>query len=83
MGEIARVSVGVDREGRRRRIEEMLRAGGFKSLSQASRAVDLDYTTMHRIVSRGLPPNPRLNTVRALQRLGIYELVGQRPPPSS
>jgi hypothetical protein len=62
---------------RERRIREALRERGYRSLAQAARAVDLDYGTMHRIVTRGLSSNPRFSTVTALQKLGIFELARQ------
>jgi hypothetical protein len=64
-----------DRERRWEAVRRALARRGWRSLNQASRAVDFDYTTLVNAINYGLAKNPRLRTVDALDRLGIYEIL--------
>jgi hypothetical protein len=59
----------------RRKVRERILAGGFKSVSAACRSLDIPAVSLDRLLRHGLPKNPRVNTIVALQKLGILDLV--------
>lgn len=66
------------------RAQAIVRGLGFRSLSQAARKVDLDYSTLHRVLRDGLSEDAKQKTVDALRSLGLLDLATRaRPQPVS
>lgn len=52
---------------------------GYASIAAGLRAVKIDSATFYGALKEGLSGNPRYNTVKALETLGVLDLV---PKPS-
>ena len=59
-------------------VKARLAARGHTSLRDAAESVGFASRVLTRILREGLSPNPQVNTVERLKKLGIYELVAQR-----
>lgn len=62
----------------RAKATEIVCARGYRSLPHAARAVDLDATTMNRVLKHGVTTSSRQRTIDALRQLGLLDLF-QRP----